>query len=72
MKLSWNRVKGVGGYKVYRKAGNGKYKCIKTLSSGAASYTDKGVKKGTKYTYFVKPYKNSVAGSYTKAEIVYK
>ena len=72
VKLSWNRVKGAGGYKVYRKAGNGKYKCIKTLSSGAASYTDKGVKKGTKYTYFVKPYKNSVAGSYTKAEIVYK
>lgn len=64
VKLTFNEVKGAEKYIVYRKSGNGKYKKLKTLKKSTTSYTDKKVKKGVKYTYYVKAYNGS---QYSKA-----
>ena len=64
VKLTFNEVKDAKKYVVYRKSGNGKYERIKTLKKSATSYTDKNVKKGVKYTYYVKAYNGS---QYSKA-----
>ncbi len=59
VKLTFNKVSGAKKYVIYRKDGKGEYKKIKTLKSSSLSYTDKKVKKGTKYTYYVKAYNGS-------------
>ncbi len=61
-RLSWNKIKGASGYKIYRSTSkNGTYKLIKTVSKKKFSYTDKK-KKGKKYYYKIRAYK-SVNGS---------
>ena len=51
--VSWSEVKKVDGYTVFR---NGK--AIKHVKKGVTSFADKGLKSDTKYTYYVKAYKN--------------
>ncbi|MBQ7116701.1 MAG: hypothetical protein IJN88_00670 [Clostridia bacterium] len=58
VKLTFNKVEGAKKYVIYRKSGDGKFKKIKTLKSSTRTYTDKSIKKGVKYTYYVKAYNN--------------
>lgn len=67
IRITWNRVTGASGYKVYRSSSlNGKYTRIRT--TGALSYTDK-VKNGKTYYYKVRAFKKSgkkqLFGSYS-------
>ena len=57
--VSWNRLSGVTGYRVYRlNPKTGKYEKIATVKGASAvSYRDTSVKKGTTYTYKVRAYK---------------
>jgi len=57
IKISWGKVAGASGYKVYRKANGDSYKLVKTIkSNGTLSWNDTGVKKGTNYKYKVRAY----------------
>ncbi|MGN8773694.1 hypothetical protein [Candidatus Weimeria sp. HCP3S3_B5] len=57
VKISWKKVTNATAYMVYRKAGSGKWKRVATTKS--TSYTNKGLKHGSKYTYKVISYKQS-------------
>ncbi|GEM_PF-1825809 len=59
IRLSWNRMVGGNGYKIYRAVKkNGKYKRVKTVKNRlTTSWTDKKVKAGKKYYYKVAPFK---------------
>ena len=60
VKISWKKVSGASGYKIYRSTSkNGKYANIKTITSGSTlSYTNSGLSKGKTYYYKVIAYKN--------------
>ena len=47
--VTWGKVAGVYGYRLYRKYAGGSWKKVKDTT--AASYTDSGAKKGKKVTY---------------------
>lgn len=54
--MSWNAIGRASGYEVYRKDANSEdYKLVKDLN--ATTYTDKGLAKGTEYSYKVKSYR---------------
>ena len=54
--ISWNAIGRASGYEVYRKDANSEdYKLVKDLN--ATTYTDKGLAKGTEYSYKVKSYR---------------
>lgn len=72
IKVTWNKLKGAGGYKIYRKLKGGKYKLIKISGSSASAYIDRGVKKGKTYYYYVKPYRNSTAGTYSVSSVKFR
>lgn len=57
--LTWKKVAGANGYKVYRAdKKNGKYKAVKTVSKASAvSYADKKLKTGKTYYYKIKAYR---------------
>lgn len=63
VKLKWNKVKNPGkGYAVFRDG-----KVIKRLSIRKTSFTDKGLKPGTKHKYQIKTYtKKKVTKWYNK------
>ena len=66
--VKWSKVAGASGYYVYRKAGSGDYKNVKTITSvSTVSWTDtsSALESGTKYTYYVKPYYTSGSTTYT-------
>lgn len=55
IKLSWKKVTGATGYRVYQyNSSTGKYKTLKTLTG--TSYTVKNLKAGTTYKFAVKAY----------------
>ncbi len=59
-KLTWKKVMGASGYEIYQKTGNGKYKKVKTLTSGSkTSLTKSGMKKGKTYTFKIRAYKKN-------------
>ncbi len=68
VKVSWEKVSGVTGYKVYRaESKNGKYKCVKTVKGEkATSYKDGKLTTGKTYYYKVKPYLDKKEGSFSK------
>lgn len=53
VKLSWSKVTGATGYRVYQKTSNG-WKELKKVT--ATTYTVSKLNAGTKYTFAVKPY----------------
>ncbi|MCR5792167.1 MAG: Ig-like domain-containing protein, partial [Lachnospiraceae bacterium] len=57
VKLTWKKVAGATGYKIYRKVGKGKFKAIATVKGAKkVTFTDKkSLKKGT-YTYKIVAY----------------
>ena len=61
IKLSWKQIIGVDGYEIVRYNTKKKaYKKIKTLTNPkTVSYTDKGLKKRTKYKYKIRAYQKN-------------
>ena len=59
LKVTWSKVSGAQGYRVYRKAGGAKsWTRVATVTKGSTvTYTDKKVKRNTKYTYTVRAYR---------------
>lgn len=68
VKVSWEKVSGVTGYKIYRAdSKNGKYKCVKTIKGeGKTSCKDAKLTTGKTYYYQVKPYLGKEEGSASK------
>lgn len=60
VKITWKKVSGVSGYKVYYKTPTSGYKLLKTTKS--TSYKKKNLSDGVKYTFKVVAYKK--AGGY--------
>ncbi len=71
VKVTWKKVSGANGYKLYRSTKkNGSYKLVKTVKgSKAVKYTNKKLKKGKTYFYKVRAYKTvgkkKVYGNYS-------
>ena len=67
MQLRWQKINDAQGYVIYRAAGKGSYKVIKTITSGnIVTYTDvTAATNGEKYTYAVRGYLGSLKGGYT-------
>ncbi|MCI8668814.1 MAG: leucine-rich repeat protein [Lachnospiraceae bacterium] len=68
IKMSWAKVAGAAGYEVYRSdSKNGTYKLLKTVTTN--SWTNSGLKAGSKYYYKVRAYKTvngkKVYGAYS-------
>lgn len=63
-KISWNKIYGAHGYRVYRASSKkGSYSRVATVSNGSTlSFTDKSVKKGKVYYYKIRAYR-TVNGS---------
>ena len=61
IKLSWKQIIGADGYEIVRYNTKKKaYKKIKTLTNPkTVSYTDKGLKKRTKYKYKIRAYQKN-------------
>ena len=55
--IRWNSVKSADGYYIYGAKGNGKYKCLRTVSKKVLRWKRTGLKKGTQYRYYVMAYK---------------
>ena len=52
VKITWSKVTGAVKYRVFRKTGSGGW--AKIADTTALTYTDKGVKNGTTYTYTIR------------------
>ena len=50
--VTWNKIAGVYGYRLYRKYDGGSWTRVKDTTS--TSFTDSGAKKGKKVTYTVR------------------
>lgn len=58
VKVTWNKISDVNGYRVYRKVPGGIWVRLKTIvGSSTTTYTDTSVEPGKKYTYTVRAYK---------------
>lgn len=55
--VSWNKVSGAGGYRIYRKVKGQNWKCIKEVKSMVLSYKDSSVQGITTYAYAVRAYR---------------
>lgn len=65
--LTWKKVAGAKGYRIYRRTKNGSWKRIRELtSSKKVSFTDKTAKSGKTYEYRVRAKCNKTYGSYSK------
>ena len=65
IKVSWNKLNGVSGYRIYRSTKkNSGYKYLKQLSSESTSYTNKKLKSGKTYYYKVRAYSNVFGDRY--------
>lgn len=73
--LKWKKNTKASGYEIYRAAGkNGTYELTKTMTKNTkVAYSDKKLKKGTKYYYRIRAYKLTDSGrqygAYTKVSI---
>lgn len=58
VKLTWNKVSGAEGYRIYRGDSNGEEKLLKSVKNTVTTYTDKLATgdNGKSYTYTVQPY----------------
>ena len=67
--LSWTKVNGAENYKIYGAKNNGKVKLLKTVSGTTRSWTQKNLKKGTTYKYYVAAFDSY--GRITKSAVIY-
>ena len=65
-KVTWNKVTGADGYKVYRKAAGGSWSVITTIKKGTTvTYSDtKATVNGKLYYYLIRPYKTISGKNY--------
>ncbi len=70
IQVKWSKVSGAAGYHIYRyDSKTKKWKYIKNIKSGSTvSYTNTGLKTGTKYTYKVRAYRGSSYGSFSSTK----
>lgn len=54
IKIQWNQVKDITGYRIWRKSGKAKWKVIATITTN--QFTDKTVKNGETYQYKIYAY----------------
>lgn len=59
VKLTWKKVSGASGYRIYRKTSlKGDYEMIKEITSGSTlSFTDKNIKSGKGYYYTIRAFR---------------
>lgn len=69
--ISWDKVDGATGYKIFRKVKGGKWKTIKTTSAKTTSYTDKDATSGKKIYYAVKAINGSYISEYDTHTVTY-
>ncbi|WP_373215738.1 Ig-like domain-containing protein [Ruminococcus sp. 5_1_39BFAA] len=55
--LTWNKLKGIDGYKIYGAKCANSYKLLKTVNSSTTSWKQTKLKKATFYKYYVVAYK---------------
>ena len=67
--LSWTKVNGAENYKIYGAKNNGKVKLLKTVSGTTRSWTQKKLKKGTTYKYYVAAFDSY--GRITRSAVIY-
>ena len=81
VKLTWKKVKVAKkkkavSYRIYRKAGNGKWKKVAVVAGSKTTWTDTKVKKGQTYTYravaLAKKGKKTIVGSKNKTGVKVK
>ena len=73
VKVSWEKVEGAQGYKVYRKTGSGDWKLIATTTNNKKfNYTDKTAKSGKTYSYSVRAYYSKTNSTYNKTGLKLK
>jgi len=71
--LTWKKVSGAEGYKIYRKTGSGSWKLIKTTTNNTKfTYTDNNLSSGKTYTYTVRAYNGSYTSYYNKTGLKIK
>lgn len=70
IKLSWNKISGASGYRIYRaNSKNGSYKLVKTIKKGSSkTWTDKSVKKKKGYYYKIAAYQKKSGKTYSSAK----
>ncbi len=72
--IKWKKVSGVHGYEIYRATSkNGKFKKVKTIKNASkTTYVNNKLKKGKKYYYKIRTYKNvngmKVYGEYSSSK----
>lgn len=60
--LSWNKVDGATGYRVYRKEKGGKWAGLGNVNSSISSYNDKSAVIGKQYYYTVRAFRKVTGG----------
>ncbi len=68
IKVTWKKVSGADGYKVYRKTwhSDDKWRNVATLSGAKSTYTDSKLKSGTLYFYTVKATAQTASSNYDR------
>lgn len=51
VRLTWNKQADITEYRIYRSAGKGGFSLLKKATASKTSFTDTGLKTGTKYSY---------------------
>ncbi len=69
IKVTWHKVTGTTGYKIYRSTDGVTFSLVKTITKNSTlSWTNTGLTNGKTYYYYVVPYTSSMTG--TASEIV--
>ena len=70
-KVTWEKITGADGYRVYRRTNGGGWIRIADLKGGSTvTYTDDSVSSGSKYTYTVRAYLGSTLSGYESGESI--
>lgn len=71
IKLTWSRNSKAKGYQIYRKTGSGSWVKFKTITKNSTlTYTDKTVKRGKKYTYKIRAYKENSVSQFSSTKTI--
>lgn len=72
--VSWNKISGANGYRIYRKIKGQSWKCIKEVKSTVLSYKDSSISGITSYAYAVRAYRTvngkKILGSYKASSYI--
>lgn len=72
--ITWKKVSGATGYRVYRKTPGGSWKCIASVSSSVLKYNDQKITACTAYQYTVRACRTvsgvTTSGKYTAGDVI--